>query len=341
MRQFLSFITILFLFYNLPALSQENDESLYDDFKKYFSKKYLNLGLLIQVGGKFQYEQPNGTNGFELTNFRLKLSGEFDKGIGYAVQTAFTRSPSILDAKVYYKISNAFIVDAGLFKSPFSREFLISAANIDFVNRAQLADLAPNRQIGVMARGIIPGTALNYSAGVFNGNRFTTAGNDNNDLLYAGRLSLNPDISFGGNNPNKVEIAVNFSQSNDRNVNIAGISPNYEGKRLLAGADTRFEFNSWLFTGEFVYGKFEPLAGEEFNPFAYQATLGYMFFTDFQGLLRWDSYKLDSDAEASKLVILGVNVWPTKISQFQINYIVPVNSIPKHHQLLVNAQVSF
>lgn len=321
--------------------SQEIEEPLYEEFKNIFSKPYLKLGLLVQVGGNFQYEQPNGINGFELTNLRLKLSGKFDKGIGYAVQTAFTRSPSILDARIYYELSKAFIIDAGLYKSPFSREFLISSANIDFVNRAQLADLAPNRQIGVMARGVIPNTSLNYSAGVFNGNRFSARGNDNNDLLYAGRLSFNPDITGGRNKDNKLEIAINLAQSTDDNVSISGISSNFEGKRLLAGADTRLKFNDWLFTGEAVLGKFELASGGEIEPFSYQATLGYSFFKNFQGLLRWDSYKPDSDLDANELVILGVNIWPTKISQFQFNYVVPVNSVPKHHQFLVNAQISF
>lgn len=325
----------------MPVTAQDNDEPLYEEFKNIFSKPYLRFGLLVQVGGKFQYEQPDGSNGFELTNFRLKMSGKFDKGIGYAVQTTFTRSPSILDARIFYEISKAFIVDAGIYKSPFSREFLISASDIDFVNRAQLTNLAPNRQIGVMARGLIPNTALTYSAGVFNGNRFNTVGNDNNDLLYAARLSFNPDITGGINKNNKLEIAINAAQSNDGNVNISGIDPNYKGKRLLFGGDTRLEYNNWLFTAEMVYGQFEPSDFEKFEPFGYQATLGYIFFKNFQGLVRWDSYTVDNDIDADELVILGVNIWPTKISQFQLNYVVPVNSIPQHHQFLVNAQIAF
>jgi phosphate-selective porin OprO and OprP len=160
--------------------------------------------LLVQVGGFYQYEQPDGSNGFELSNFRLKFSGEFDKRIGYMVQTAFTGSPAILDARIYYKISKAFVVDAGLYKAPFSREFLISAADIDFVNRAQLTALAPNRQIGVQARGVLPGTVLSYVAAMFNGNRFSINQNDNNEFLYTGRLALNPDITGGANNNEEI-----------------------------------------------------------------------------------------------------------------------------------------
>lgn len=327
----------------LPSISfsQESEEPLYEEFKNIFSKQYLRLGLLVQFGGNFQYEPVDFSNGFKLNNFRLKLSGKFDKGIGYSVQTSFTRSPAILDARIYYELSKVFIVDAGLYKSPFSREFLISSSNTDFVNRARLTDLAPNRQIGITARGLIPNTALNYSAGVFNGNRFSNAGNDNNDMLYVGRLSFTPDISGGTNKSNKFEIAVNAAQSNDMSVNISGIDPMYNGKRLLAGGDARLELDKWLVSGEVVIGKFEPAAGEEFEPFGYQATIGYMVSEIFQALLRWDSFRLDDDQNSNELIIAGINIFPTKISKFQVNYTVPVNSVPKHHQLLCNAQIAF
>lgn len=341
MHVFIRSFIIAFLLLPFLALAQSHDEPSFEEFKNVFSKQYLRLGLLVQFGGNFQYEPVDFSNGFKINNFRLKLSGKFDKGIGYSVQTSFTRSPAILDARIYYELSKAFSLDAGLYKSPFSREFLISSSNTDFINRAQLANLAPNRQIGIMARGLIPNTALSYSAGVFNGNRFTTSGNDNNDLLYMGRFSFNPDITNGSDKSNKLELAVNFAQSNDRNVNIAGIDVNYNGKRLLAGADMRLEHSGWLITAEAVYGQFEPSGSEKFEPFGYQATLGYTICDNFQGLLRWDSFKLDDDFDADELVVLGMNIWPTKISKLQVNYVVPVNSIPKHHQFLVNAQISF
>lgn len=327
------------VFYQIPAWGQNSDEPLYEEFRSFFKKPYLNLGLLIQAGAKFQYEQPDGTNGFELRNLRLKLSGKFDKSIGYAVQTTFTRSPSILDAKIFYEVSKAFILDIGIYKSPFSKEFLISTSDIDFINRAQLTLLAPNRQIGVMARGLIPSTALTYYAGVFNGNRFTTTGNDNNDLLYMARFSFNPDIS-GGDKKNKLELAVNIAQSNDKNVNMTGIDASYSGQRLLAGGDMRLEYNGWLISGEAVYGQFEPSDYEKFEPFGYQATLGYMFWENLQGLVRWDSYTLDNEIDAKELVIIGLNFWPTKISQLQVNYIIPTNAPVKHHQLCLMAEVS-
>lgn len=332
-----SIITVLLL--SVPVFAQENDEPLFEEFKNAFSKPYLRIGLVLQTTGNFQIERQAGTNGFELTNLRFKLSGIFDKGIGYAIQTSFTRSPSILDARIYYEIDKAFIIDAGLYKAPFSREFLISTPYTDFVNRAQLVALIPNRQIGVTARGLIPGTQITYSAGIFNGNRFSTSGNDNNDMMYVGRLSLNPTISQ--NKSDKLEIAVNVAQSNDKNVNLAPINSTFEGKRFLLGGDTRLEYDKWMLSSEAVYAKLDPADAEEFEPFSYQATIGYLVLDKMQVLLRWDSFKMNESVDANEQVILGLNIWPTQISQFRINYVVPTKSMPKHHTLLVGAQVAF
>ncbi len=327
------------LLISVPVLSQEQDEPLFEDFKNAFSKQYLRIGLVLQTTGNFQIEREDGTSGFELTNLRLKLSGKFDKGFGYAIQTSFTRSPSILDARIYYEIDKSFIVDAGLYKAPFSKEFLISVNNTDFVSRAQLTALVPNRQIGVTTRGLIPGTQLIYSAGVFNGNRFSSAGNDNNDMMYVGRLSFNPVISQ--NKSDKLEIAVNVAQSNDKNVNISPINNAFEGKRFLLGGDTRLEYDKWMISGEAVYAKLDPADAEEFEPFSYQATIGYMIINKVQLLFRWDSFKMNDTIDANEMAILGLNIWPSQICQFRINYIVPTKSVPKHHTLLVGAQVAF
>jgi hypothetical protein len=339
MKYFFSLLIAIAIIYNTSSQAQNSEEPLFEEFINAFSKPYLRIGLVLQTTGNFQIEREAGTNGFILTNLRLKLSGKFDKGIGYAIQTSFTRSPSILDARIYYEIDKAFIVDAGLYKAPFSREFLISTPYTDFVSRAQLVALVPNRQIGVTARGLIPGTQLTYSAGIFNGNRYSSSGNDNNDMMLVGRLSFNPAISQ--NKSNKFEIAVNVAQSNDKNVNISPANNAFEGKRFLIGGDTRLEYNKLMLSGEVVYAKLDPAVGEEIEPFSYQATIGYMIMEKMQVLLRWDSFKMNESVDASEQAILGLNIWPTKISQFRINYVVPTKSMPKHHTLLVGAQLAF
>lgn len=108
----------------LPAgLARTQDQPLLDELTRTFKKEYLSLGVLFQAVGDFQAERNlPGSNGFNISNMRLILSGELDGDFGYVFKTNFSKSPSILDAKVYYKVSPTSIVDIGLFKPPFSIE---------------------------------------------------------------------------------------------------------------------------------------------------------------------------------------------------------------------------
>lgn len=341
-RNIATYCTFILIILQSSISAQNSDEPLYDEFKGIFNKKYLNIGALLQVGGDFQYDRTIGTNGFNISNFRLNVSGEFDKGIGYFLQTSFINSPVILDAKIYYTIVNELTFDVGLFKTPFSREFLLAASNIDFVNRSQVVtSLAANRQIGVQARGLITGTDIKYSVGVFNGNKFSVNANDNNNFMYAGRLSYNPVLNSSGKSNNSLEIAINAAQSNDKNVNIPSINSSFSGKRLLFGGDTRFNWNEWFISGEAIYGNLKKDDGVELKPFGYQGTIGYLFLENFQTLLRWDSYKIDTTLDPTDKIIIGLNYWPSRISEFQFNYIIPTKSAIKNHQILLNAQISF
>jgi hypothetical protein len=329
--------TCFFLLTNLIS-AQENEEKLYDEFRNIFNKKYLNVGALIQVVGDHQIERTFANhNGFTIQNLRFKLFGEFDEGIGYAIQTNFLRAPAILDARIYYKLTPNFFIDAGLYKTPFSREQLTSSSNIDFVSRSQVVlALGPNRQVGVSVRGAIADKLFQYQLGAFNGNRFSTSGNDNNDLFYVGRVSITPKIS--NQKSDNFEIGINAGQGNEKSIPIAGET--FEGKRLLLGADARLTLEKIMLSGEYINAKLNSSGGEEFSPSGFYATAGYMICTNNQILLRIDSIKMDKDMDSNNLIILGYNIWPTKIAKFQINYIIPEYSRPKQHRLMVNAQVN-
>lgn len=325
-------ILLMLLIFSYTAVYAQ--ESLYEDFKESFTKKYLKVGTMIKFIGDFQQERTSDFNGFQLRNVRLKLSGDFDYGIGYYIQTEFTRSPAILDARISYNLSEKFALDAGLFKSPFSHEFLTSSSKIDFVDRAQVTSLASNRQIGVMARGSILDKRVSYMAGMFNGNRAALSGNDNNDMLYGARVAGN--LAF--TDVEQFEVGINGAVSRDSKVSILG--SNFDGKRTIYGADFRFVSGPVMLSGEAAGGQFES-GGTTAKPFGYQVSAGYSF-SIHQVLLRWDSFKLDTNLDPEELVILGYNVWPTKITKFQVNYIVDTSQSEfKYNKLLFNAQLAF
>jgi phosphate-selective porin OprO/OprP len=72
------------------------------------------------------------------------------------------------DAFANVRVGRALEVRAGQFKIPFGRDALIGGANLDFVYRSLAGrQLAPGRDLGVMAHGRVAGRHLTYQAGYF------------------------------------------------------------------------------------------------------------------------------------------------------------------------------
>ncbi|TYP95352.1 Phosphate-selective porin O and P [Fodinibius salinus] len=333
-------ITLIFLLigsYSVKAQSFD-DEPLYDKLKKNFQKEYFSVGSLVQFVGDFQPERNmGGNNGFSIANLRLNVSGDLDNGFGYLVQTKFDTSPTILDAKAYWKYSEGFQIDAGLFKSPFSYELLTGAAAIDFVNRSRVvSSLAPSRQIGVQVSGWLLPNTIHYAAGAFNGNGFGGNSNDNNNFLYSGRLEYHMQSSPNNN----LVLGVNGAISEDDNISLSGITNNFDGTRSLGGADARWTINKFMVSSEFIYSSLET-TNSDFNPFGFHATAGYMAGSKTQILLRWDQFDADGTGPDTESVIAGLNIWPTQVSEIQFNYILPTNESIEFSQILINFQIGF
>lgn len=335
----IAIITVVALVTQL--LHAQTEEPLSEQLRNTLKREYFSVGALLQVVGDYQNVRTfGGNNGFSVANFRVNIGGTIDGGFSYYLQTSFTRSPAILDARMGLKFSHAFAIDAGLFKAPFSKEFLTGAASIDFVNRSQaVAVLRPGRQIGVQLRGGDKSGVFRYAAGVFNGNGFSGS-NDNNEFMYVGRLTFLPVISSERRPGDKLEIGLNAAFSEDNNVSIGG-GP-FRGKRTLGGADVRLNVDKLLLSGEAIFGKLDFAAGPQIKPYGYHATIGYMVTGNAQLLARWDSFRPDSVGPNSDLIVLGFNLWPTTLTELQVNYIIPrQTSAFKHHQVLVNTQVAF
>ena len=342
MRKILLPISLLVVLVFSPSAAQDKEEPLFDQLVNTFQTKYFKIGALLQNVADFQIERTFlGNNGFNIANFRLNFSGELDQGFGYFLQTSFTQSPAILDARMYYRFSSRVTLDIGQFKAPFSKEFLTSAAGIDFVNRSQAVSvLRPGWQIGLQVRGSTDDNLLRYAAGIFNGNGFSLNNNDDANFMYVARIAVFPALGPSTSSAGALEIGANAAYSKDTGVSLPWMI--FEGKRLLLGGDVRLTQGDLLVSGEVVYERFVPVVGSIAKPFGYHATVGYMVTPKSQVLLRWDSFRPDGLVANSDLVIAGLNVWPTKATEVQVNYVISTEfSSLQHHQLLVNAQLGF
>jgi len=160
----------------------------------------LRPGAFIQP--QFRMRQnapgaPNDTDGFRFARARLTALGGGHVGtlqIGGYVEAELQPSFSLFDA--YVTVSQALphdatvTVDAGQMRVPISRQQLMSDTRLSFVDKAQLATIAPDRDLGARVTLAMPHARL--IAGSFNGEGRDQGQNINESFLTAGRLEITP-----------------------------------------------------------------------------------------------------------------------------------------------------
>ncbi len=116
-----------------------------------------------------------------------RVQGEFRTG---SVGTG-RASVSLQDAYLRYR-PGSFGIQAGQFKTPFTREFITSLADVETADRATVVDsLAPKRDIGILADYALGSTAT-IALGVFNGEGQNVTANADSALLWIGRATARP-----------------------------------------------------------------------------------------------------------------------------------------------------
>jgi phosphate-selective porin len=151
------------------------------------------------------------------TNFTWRIQGEFRTG-----SPAKGASVALADAYIRWKKQD-FGIQAGQFKTPFTREYYTTLADVETADRATVVDsLAPKRDIGVMADYDFRGKAM-LQAGVFNGEGQNVTANRDSTAMGVARLVVHPlkDIGLGG------YVARYFGDSTRY-----GVEANYEGPKL-------------------------------------------------------------------------------------------------------------
>ncbi len=329
------------------VLAEEKKEPLLYAFKQHFQKEYFSPGIVMQFVFDYQNDRHfNGNNGFSVANARFQVKGVFDGGFGYFFQLNHINAPALLDAYMYFERKHLPRLTIGQFKVPFSKEFLIAAPNIDFVNRSRVVqNLVPGRQIGLMISGDVVEHLLRYEVGVFNGNHYKDNANDNQHFLSAGRIIFNPLQKRGSHQLTNLEVGFNAAFSEDKDLSLISKSiTDFSGSRLCIGTDLRWTSGDFLLAGEYLHVQLKNDEDVTFSPSGFHFTLGYDLVPgDIQILSRWDHFDYEKINSAGKndWLILGLNVWPTGVTEMQINYVVDLEkSSVKNHQILFNSQIA-
>lgn len=189
-------LLFLLLFLALPLLAQDRDTPASDEgeergpaavrlrLRPYPSlriRRVLRLDFHLKFQGDFRGFDPilkRGEELFDLHRVRLGIEGRFLRDFEYEVEREIREEISggnfenprhpWRDAFMNFRHFRDFQIRLGKFKLPFSREQLTGPTRLDFIFRSRLADnIAPGRDLGIVAHGNLSDLGLRYEAGLF------------------------------------------------------------------------------------------------------------------------------------------------------------------------------
>lgn len=285
-------------------------------------------------------------NTFQARRIRLSVDGTLFKGLTYKVQGDFIRKPILVDAYLKYKACDAFAVQIGQFKLPFTLESPINPVNLEIFDYGESVQNlcgyndvcgvgSIGRDLGIMFTGNLfrpegkDFSIINYSIGIFNGNGANEKDN-NNRKDFAGRLEIHPmlkNLTLSGS------FYYGFYDITDRIHN---------GKRQRWSAGLQYNDGNIVFRSEYLSGTtgyHNGTVDPEGNPIelyrfseGYYAVAGYNFrfgkdnSQKLMPVLRYEHFQPGNmDVEEGvfgfdNIYTAGINYWPLKSLNFKLDY---------------------
>lgn len=135
-----------------------------------------------------------GELGFALARSRLELGGYLIGPLSIKPRVTIELIPEarLVDSYLNLSVFKEAQLRFGQFKAPTNRSFLVSDKNTLFPERAEITQLIPRREMGVMLHGNLGKKVIEYQIGAFNGEGTNRLSNVNRQFLYAGRLAISP-----------------------------------------------------------------------------------------------------------------------------------------------------
>ena len=318
-----------------------------DQLRAAMKSEVFNLEMLFRTDAEVRLEDGAERSAVDVAVARLRAGGRLDGGFRYFAQLEFARDPNLLDLRLGWSPGPEFLVRAGYFKTPFSREFLTFYGARDFNGTSRVVgQMAPNRQYGIELSGRAT-EHVHWQVGGFTG---ADADSPIAGELLAGRVTF--DKLFASDSGSGLSFGVNGAIGTDRAIAPRVLDSDLAGDGTLVGVDARYERGPLLLAGEWIAGDFEsglipPDDGGGvilllFNDDAsgMQLTGGWQFTDVVQGLVRWDHFD-GPEVDADDLMLLGLNITPTAYVRIQGVYRAPLQDASESHRIFANIQLHF
>ena len=283
-------------------------------------------------------------NEFKIRRARLSIDGKFGERFSYKLQGDFSGTPALVDAYLKFKACDAFSIQIGQFKTPFSLESPLNPVNLEIYDYGEAITKLVGykdvcgvgklgRDLGVMASGSLfavkkEGKTLyhvvDYSIGVFNGNGANFADNNNRKDIV-GRLNIHPglkDLTLSGSYYNG-KYSTEVVDRGTRNRWTVGAQ--YDNGSLIVRAEYISGvtgYNTVADTNNII------LSEDRFLSSGYYAVAGYNFklgkekSQQLMPVLRYEHFTRDVSLAKSGTTFYtaGVSYWPIKYVNIKLNY---------------------
>ena len=277
-------------------------------------------------------------NTFQARRVRLSVDGTLVKGLTYKIQGDFTRKPMLVDAYVKYKACDAFAIQIGQYKIPFTMESPINPLNLEIFDYGESVQKLTGyndvcgvgslgRDLGIMATGNLfkvegkDFSLVSYSIGVFNGNGANEKDN-NNSKDFVGKLEIHPmlkEITLSGSFYHGFYDIANDIHNGIRNRWAAGAQ--YSDGDLMV----RAEYINGT-TGHYDMEENGDLVLKNWLSRGYYAVAGYNFVLGksqkLMPVLRYEHFTKDQTVAngGTNYYTVGINYWPLKSLNFKLDY---------------------
>lgn len=249
----------------------------------------------VKLGGYMQarlaYQKDVGLTA-TLNRARLQATGTIATNFAYRLQAEF-RTGNVGTGKASVSLTDAYIrwsrqslgIQVGQMKTPFTREYIASIAEIETLDRSTVVDsIAPKRDIGIQA-DYQAGKHFFLVAGVFNGEGQNVTANRDSTVLGVARVTVRPipEVTVG--------------------ANVA----RYFGDSTRYGADVSIERKALVLRGEFVAQARDSAGGK--NDRGWFALAGYKVTPAVQLVAKYEDFDREaiSVQQANRAVSGGIN----------------------------------
>jgi len=333
----------------------------------------LAIGGLIQAQAdaldKGDSRFTSANDRFYLRRARINATGKFLEGFDFRIEMELAGSlaettgmrAQLTDAYINWNRYDFANVRIGQFKTPFGYEQLAADPKLFSIERSLVNDrLTVGRQIGVQVAGDFLDKRLGYATGVFNGTGVNTSANDNDDLLWANRVSGMPWQGKIAGQPAQWTAGANAFMTKDTGLATQpaefgfdstpatlGNDNIFTGQRTGLGVDTQFKLGRLELWAEYLRTHFEQSAGRDFDSDGWYVQATYFVVPkELQALVKFDTFTPNQSLASN-----STDTWTFGLNYFikgddlklQLDYLlsdVPA-PLPQQNKLLLRLQVMF